>query len=80
MLFINEEDWLVNGIDENEAEFITKLHSLNDAKVFDYTYEIEECHNKVIFNKQEFKVIDYGVRQSYGSDESRFYILAEPAS
>lgn len=79
MIFITQEDWFVNEVD-GEAEFVTKLHSLNDAKVFDYIYEIEECHKKVMFDTQEFRVTDYGVRQSYDSDESRFYILAKPVS
>lgn len=79
MLIIKRDDWLVSEVEDQQAYFRTKIDSLNDARVFDLSYTIENAENTVKYDGQKFLVVDYGIKQSYeNEDRNVFYILAQP--
>ncbi len=79
MLIIKRDDWLVSEVEDQQAYFRTKIDSLNDARVFDLSYTIENAENTVKYDGQKFLVVDYGIKQSYeNEDRNVFYILARP--
>lgn len=79
MLIIKRDDWLVSEVEDKQAYFRTKIDSLNDARVFDLSYTIENAENTVKYDGQKFLVVDYGIKQSYeNEDRNVFYILARP--
>lgn len=79
MLIIKRDDWLVSEVEDQQAYFRTKIDSLNDARVFDLSYTIENAENTVKYDGRKFLVVDYGIKQSYeNEDRNVFYILARP--
>ncbi len=79
MLVIKKDDWLVNEVEDQNAYFKTRINDLNDARIYDLSYEIEQGKNKIKYDGRKYIVVDFGITQSYENMYGNaFWILAKP--